>query len=291
MIFSVIHFATEHPKWYIRCVVILWGCCISNEEANFIAEIPISRTHTNDRIIWHYDAKGNYTVKSGYRQALKWSNFSVNEVASSSSFHNPEFWKKVWNIKVMPKIKTFWWRVCSNALATRENLYKRNCSSSPLCQICNSQVETIEHMFFECPWTKSMWFGSNYGLRANNLSGDFISRISSLIDIFPSKSQALKLLASIAITSWNICKARNKFIFEHTPLCLSQVISALNVMQSEFASVSSLSPTPSSLVHSHSSQESSPKWVPPTSNVVKLNCDGVFKSNQGAIGIVARDSE
>ncbi|GKE98067.1 F-box domain containing protein, partial [Tanacetum coccineum] len=27
------------------------------------------------------------------------------------------------------------------------------------------------------------------------------------------------------------------------------------------------------------------------SNVVKLNCDGAFKSNQGAIGIVARDSE
>ncbi|GJU27804.1 F-box domain containing protein [Tanacetum coccineum] len=63
-------------------------------------------------------------------------------------------------------------------------------------------------------------------------------------------------------------------------------------MQGEFASVSSLSPTPpSSLVHSHSSQESSLKWVPPTSNVVKLNCDGAFKSNQGAIGIVARDSK
>ncbi|GKF35841.1 hypothetical protein Tco_0112599, partial [Tanacetum coccineum] len=41
---------------------------VSDEEANFVAEIPIFRTHTNDRIIWHYDAKGNYTVKSGYRQ-------------------------------------------------------------------------------------------------------------------------------------------------------------------------------------------------------------------------------
>nr|GEW01138.1 reverse transcriptase domain-containing protein [Tanacetum cinerariifolium] len=140
--------------------------------------------------------------------------------------------KKVWNIKVMAKIKTFWWRVCSNALATRKkNLYKRNCSSSPLCQICNSQVETIEHVFFEWPWTKSVWFGSNYGLRAENLSGDFTSHMSSLIDIFPSKSKAIKLLASIAITSWNIWKSRNKFIFEHTLLCPSQVISASNVMQ------------------------------------------------------------
>nr|GEY22569.1 RNA-directed DNA polymerase, eukaryota [Tanacetum cinerariifolium] len=64
-------------------------------------------------------------------------------------------------------------------------------------------------------------------------------------------------------------------------------------MQGEFASVSSLSPNPHSslVVHSHFSQESSLKWVLSTSNVVKLNCDGAFKSNQGAIGIVARDSE
>ncbi|GKB64615.1 reverse transcriptase [Tanacetum coccineum] len=177
---------------------------ISDEEANFIAEIPISRTHTNDRIIRHCDTKGNYTVKSGYRQALKWC-----------------------NLMKLPHLHHF---LILN-FGKRENLYKRNCSSSPLCQICNSQVETIEHVFFECPWTKSVWFGSNYGLRADNLSG-------------------------------------------------------------KFASVSSLSTTPlSSLVHSHSSQESSPKWVPPTSNVVKLNCDGAFKLNQGAVGIVARDSE
>ncbi|GJW57184.1 F-box domain containing protein [Tanacetum coccineum] len=31
--------------------------------------------------------------------------------------------------------------------------------------------------------------------------------------------------------------------------------------------------------------------APPTSNAVKLNCDGAFKSNQGAVGIVDRDSE
>ncbi|GJX61600.1 hypothetical protein Tco_0294500 [Tanacetum coccineum] len=54
-----------------------------------------SKIVTIRRIIWHYDAKGNYTVKSEYRQALKWCNFSVNEVASSSSFPNPEFWKKL----------------------------------------------------------------------------------------------------------------------------------------------------------------------------------------------------
>lgn len=144
---------------------------LSDHEAVFVSEIPISSTNISDRIIWHYESKGNYTVKSGYRLATKWLNQSAHETTSSSSFPRYEFWKQVWNIEVMPKIKTFWWRVCSNALATRENLFKRNCSTSSLCQICNSQVETVEHLLFECPWTKPVWFGSNYGLRVEAYSG------------------------------------------------------------------------------------------------------------------------
>ncbi|GKA00261.1 zinc finger, CCHC-type containing protein [Tanacetum coccineum] len=36
---------------------------ISDHEADFVSEIPISSTNISDRIIWHYDSKGNYTVK------------------------------------------------------------------------------------------------------------------------------------------------------------------------------------------------------------------------------------
>lgn len=136
---------------------------LSNQEAKFISEIPISRTNIPNKLIWHYESKRNYTVKSGYRVAIKWLNLSTHETASPSSTPRNEFWKQVWSIKVIPKIKSFWWRVCSNAIATRENLFKRNCSPSPLCQICNSQVESVDHLLLECPWTKPVWFGSSFG--------------------------------------------------------------------------------------------------------------------------------
>lgn len=45
------------------------------------------------------------------------------------------------------------------------------------------------------------------------------------------------------------------------------------------------------LVLHGSSQDSSLKWGPPTSNIVNLNCDGAFNLNQGAVGIAARNCE
>ena len=40
-------------------------------DADIIKSIPLPRTPQEDEIIWHYDRKGLYSVKSGYQLALK----------------------------------------------------------------------------------------------------------------------------------------------------------------------------------------------------------------------------
>lgn len=32
---------------------------------------------------------------------------------------------------------------------------------SGLCPVCGIDQETIEHLFFVCPWTRAVWFGSS----------------------------------------------------------------------------------------------------------------------------------
>ncbi|GKC67218.1 hypothetical protein Tco_1099816 [Tanacetum coccineum] len=122
-----------------------------------------------------------------------------------------------------------------------------------------------------------------FGLKLN-YSGNIISRIFDILDITNSKSESKKSLGSIAIISWNIWKSRNRFIFEHTEPCPTQVISTINVMIHEAdKSVSHDSDSNPSARNDHSSQDSSPKWVPPTLNIVKLNCDRAFELNQGSV--------
>ncbi|GKE66601.1 reverse transcriptase, partial [Tanacetum coccineum] len=48
-----------------------------------------------------------------------------------------------------PRFKTRYFtltKAISNSVATKENLFRRHCSPSPSCPICNVSVETIEHL-------------------------------------------------------------------------------------------------------------------------------------------------
>ena len=79
---------------------------------------------------------------------------------SSSISLRPNFWSQIWAIKTPQKVKIFLWKFCHNALAVRDNLYRRQICTSPLCPICGSEKETIEHAMLLCPWTGQVWFGS-----------------------------------------------------------------------------------------------------------------------------------
>ncbi|XP_024042628.1 uncharacterized protein LOC112099434 [Citrus clementina] len=55
------------------------------EDADAIMNIPLPRNHSRDQVIWHYDRKGEYSVKSGYQIALK---MKVPDTPSSSVNNN-----------------------------------------------------------------------------------------------------------------------------------------------------------------------------------------------------------
>ncbi|GJT88262.1 reverse transcriptase [Tanacetum coccineum] len=66
---------------------------ISATEAEMVLQIPISQTGFSDKLIWHFDPKGQYTVKSGYKQAIALMSTSVS-IGESSVNPSSKFWKK-----------------------------------------------------------------------------------------------------------------------------------------------------------------------------------------------------
>ncbi|XP_019189724.1 PREDICTED: uncharacterized protein LOC109184133 isoform X2 [Ipomoea nil] len=99
----------------------------------------------HDRIIWVKDDKGVYTVKSCYQKLQ--GTFLTDQIP---------FRTKAWKLKLPPKIKTFFWQLCSSTLPTVDLLRLRRVqnvnSSTP--QAGNSSAEVVKWLKPPDGWYK-----------------------------------------------------------------------------------------------------------------------------------------
>ena len=55
------------------------------------------------------------------------------------------------------KLRTFQFKFLHRRIATNYFLLKIGISSNSLCSFCNKHTETLEHLFWSCPFTQTFW--------------------------------------------------------------------------------------------------------------------------------------
>ncbi|KAH9668523.1 reverse transcriptase domain-containing protein [Citrus sinensis] len=227
------------------------------EDTEAMLKISLPPSHKEDSLLWHFDKKGEYTVKSGYQVALKLK--FPNQASSSAS--SPQRWNNLWSLNLLEKIKIFMWRASKNLLPTAENLWKRKCLQDPICKRCCRSVETIHHALMECKATKKIW--------AHLLS-------SPIFRIFQARASS---------ASSKICP----------PTCGSKKIDPrLSAAKAEAVTDAFQRARNHGATHIHtSSKVPQHKWKPPPKNVFKVNVDAAINSKRqmAGLGAVIRDSE
>lgn len=88
------------------------------EDVEAILQIPLPIRPRDDRLIWHYDRRDQYSVKSGYQIAV---GMKFPDLPSCSS-QNPDHWNTIWKLDIPEKLKIFLWRASNDLLPTAENL-------------------------------------------------------------------------------------------------------------------------------------------------------------------------
>lgn len=116
----------------------------NNYAAHQIIKIPLSMRQPEDKIIWHWEKDGIYSVRSAHH-ALCDENFS-NQPESSSA-NNPVIWKQIWNTPASRSVQNFLWRLPKDILPTRSNLGKKGTSLDMNCPICHVGIENRDHLF------------------------------------------------------------------------------------------------------------------------------------------------
>lgn len=258
------------------------------EEVKAISKVPISISNSPDKLIWIHSNSGNYSIKSGYAQAVKIAS-RAKPIQPSSSYAPPKsMWSRLWAIPTAPKVRIFMWKIVRNWLACKNNLFRRKCSPTPLCPICEKEEESIEHILFRCAWTRAVWFGSGKSFWV--LDNPIVAADRWMEDLLCgslAKETTPEVVGAIFQLCWAIWKARNNCIFNGNlpnpeDTILKASLANKDYLQAVFSDTKEVSARPS--------RES--RWSPPPPSVIKFNSDGAYSSSRSAaaFGIIARDS-
>jgi hypothetical protein len=155
-------------------------------------------SETSDKIIWKWDKKGKFTVKSIYNMLTE----------GDSGIYLRQIWKG----KIPPKIKYFMWLLSNGVILTKDNMKKRNWNGNPECHFCDS-IESNDHLFFQCPIARVVRGCVARCFGANDIP-DSISHCWLWFDKWLPKGKKFHVYGTSAIC-WAIWKARHKACFEN----------------------------------------------------------------------------
>ncbi|CAL9004343.1 unnamed protein product [Prunus brigantina] len=109
------------------------------------------------------------------------------------SYHHPQaaFLKKMWVLKVPPKVKIFSWLLIRKRLQVRGHLHRFLPQINPECPFCNIHRETIPHLFSTCHFAQSIWSCTSMAPGITSPNFDFLTWLGSLLTTPNSSSPKL----------------------------------------------------------------------------------------------------
>ena len=126
-----------------------WQIPPARSETQVQVHAILTTLHLNeedDYYVW--EIEGKTTTK-----------YSIGQVYDHLRIHEASVpWHQtVWNKGGIPRHSFLSWLLVLNRCPTRDRIIGWGLPTSPLCLLCNLQCESRNHLFFECPYTWSIW--------------------------------------------------------------------------------------------------------------------------------------
>jgi hypothetical protein len=133
-----------------------------DHDVNTILCIQLPAHSVSDRVAWHYETNGVFSVRSAYKLALQLKHQNRDSDSNSANADgNRPLWNCIWKAHVPPKVRVFAWKLATNSLPTKANKFRRKLEVCAKCDICGMESEDAYHAVARC--TKAV--GLRHALR------------------------------------------------------------------------------------------------------------------------------
>lgn len=114
---------------------------------------PLSCKLPTDKLMWHYDSRGLFSVKSDYKVAFN-LRYEVSSLQLSSI--GVSIWKAFWKANVPGKVKMCAWKACCDIMPTHASLELQGVAVDNICLFCSSSSKSTLHVFSDYPFARSV---------------------------------------------------------------------------------------------------------------------------------------
>ncbi|KAL8092543.1 hypothetical protein AgCh_034709 [Apium graveolens] len=244
-------------------------------DANLILTIPL-RHNENDTWFWNKEKLGGYTAKSAYA-AIQFDN------ADNSTQIDTSLWKRVWSLKLPPKVKNFLWRSLAGCLPTKDNLLCKRVAVLSLCPVCNIETETVLHTLVTCQFAKRCWNHAEIVVDDRDCT-NFSQWLSLVMEMHSSKNVQIACMLC-----WEIWKNRNAVVWQQKGEEFDRVVVSAKLTFNHWWSAQDKSFD--NFLGFMTQADGKERWERPVEGALKVNTDAAIfsDSNKYSYSLVARD--
>lgn len=174
----------------------------------------------HDQVRWNFEGSGKYSSRSAY---------ALQFLGSATS----QFRSLIWDTWAPAKLKIFAWLLHQDRLWCNDRLQRRGWNNSYFCQLCRRNLESAEHLFWECSFTKAIWTNLATWQHCQALqpatwsqSTSSLERVATMVETTqPEFRKGIKSLVMLAL--WEVWQARNNCTFRDKEANVREVLSAV----------------------------------------------------------------
>jgi hypothetical protein len=98
------------------------------------------------------------TKKNNYTNELKWIDRDILYIENGDRRIWKTFYYMSYKATLDSHMRSFQYKLVSRILVTNRQLKMYKIKDTDLCEFCNMEIETYEHLFYECVYVKRIWF-------------------------------------------------------------------------------------------------------------------------------------
>jgi hypothetical protein len=145
---------SESKNWKWEDIDLLFN----ERDREEIRNLALTNSDGADKLIWKFNNKGHYTVKSAYRYAME-------TLIDNVEYRVPGDWTRMWNLHIPQRIKVFLWRLLRGVLPTRMRLQDRGSLVRTAAPIVRPIMRMIGTFLLDVKRRNKFGLKLDYGIR------------------------------------------------------------------------------------------------------------------------------